>query len=341
MNLILFISTIILIIILNYILFKKKLFLNFKGDKHQKFISSKSIPLSGGLILILTSYYYLNPINFTYVIFIFFLGFLSDIKKINSPKLRFITQSLIVLVVVYFSSITVPETKINFLDQLLEYSIFKIFFSIFCILIVINGYNFIDGVNTSLIGYCLIISSSLYYLDLNNINISQIIDFYNFIPILLALLILNFFNKLYLGDGGAYFLGLLFALCLVNTYQINDSISPYFVVCLLWYPAFENLFSILIKKIYSRSPLKPDTYHLHQIIFLYLKKTFNVNVIYLNTATGMIINFYNLISIGIATHFYNHTKIQISIIIFNIIIYIFFYKKLLIKKKTNLRLHKK
>jgi len=321
-----------LVLILNHILIKKKLFLNFKGDNHQKFTSSESVPLSGGLILIFTSYFYLDLIHFIYVIFIFLLGFLSDLKKFNSPKLRFIVQTLIVLIVVYFSSITIPETRINFLDQLLELTIFRIFFSIFCILIVINGYNFIDGVNTSLIGYCLIISSSLYYLNLNSVDISEIIDFNKFIPILLALFILNFLNKLYLGDGGAYFLGFLFALCLINTYQINNNISPYFIVCLLWYPAFENLFSILRKNFFSRSPLKPDTYHLHQIIFLYLKRTFNVNVVSLNTATGIIINLFNLISIGIATLFYNHTKIQISIIVFNVIIYIFFYKKLLLKK---------
>ncbi|WP_415272022.1 hypothetical protein ABXT52_00840 [Candidatus Pelagibacter sp. Uisw_121] len=248
MNIVLLISVITLALILNYVSIKKKLFLNFQGDNHQKFTSSESIPLIGGLILILSSYYYLNLTIFSYVLFIFLLGFFSDIKKFNSPKLRFIVQTLIVCIVVYFSSITVTETKIIFLDQLLEYDIFKLLFSLFCILIVINGYNFMDGVNTLLIGYCLIISSSLYYLNLNDIEISQIIDFYNFIPVLLALLILNFFNKLYLGDGGAYFLGLLFALCLINTYQINNNISPYFIVCLLWYPAFENLFSILRKK---------------------------------------------------------------------------------------------
>ena len=331
MNIILFISVIFLSLILNRILFKKRLFLNFKGDNHQKFISSKNIPLSGGWILIFTSYYYLNLLNFTYIFFIFCVGFLSDIKKINSPKFRFIIQTLIVLGVVYFSSITVPDTKIIFLDQLLTNNIFRIFFSIFCILIVINGCNFIDGVNTSLVGYCLIISLSLHYLDLNGVEISQIVDFYNLIPVLIALFILNFFNKLYLGDGGSYFLGLLFALCLINTYQINNNISPYFVVCLLWYPAFENLFSILRKKNLSRSPLDPDTNHLHQIIFLYLKKNFNVKSIYLNTATGTIINIYNLICITIATQFYNHTKTQILIITFNIIVYIFLYRKLLHK----------
>jgi UDP-N-acetylmuramyl pentapeptide phosphotransferase/UDP-N-acetylglucosamine-1-phosphate transferase len=337
MNIVLFFSILILILILNYLLIKKKLFLNFRGDKHQKFTSSGNIPLSGGLILIFTSYYYLDILNFIFVILIFFLGFLADIKKFNSPKLRFIVQILIVLIVVYFSSITVPETKIIFLDQLLEYNIFRIIFSIFCILIVINGCNFIDGVNTSLIGYCLIVSLSLYYLDLNGIEISKIVDFYNLIPVLLSIFILNFFNKLYLGDGGSYFLGLLLALCLINTYQINNNISPYFIVCLLWYPAFENLFSILRKKNLSRSPLDPDTNHLHQIIFLYLKKNFNIKSIYLNTATGMIINIYNLICIAIATQFYNHTKTQILIITVNIIVYIFLYRKLLQKKIKNFK----
>jgi len=337
MNIILFISVIFLTLGLNRMLVKKGLFLNFNGDNHQKFISSKNIPLSGGLILIFTSYYYLNLLNFTYVFFMFCVGFLSDVKKINSAKLRFVIQALIVLSVVYFSSIAVPQTKIIFLDQLLENNIFRIFFSIFCILIIINGFNFIDGVNTSLIGYCLIVSLSLHYLDLNGVEISKIVNFYNLIPVLMALFILNFFNKLYLGDGGAYFLGLLFALCLINTYQINNNISPYFMVCLLWYPAFENLFSILRKKSLSRSPLDPDTNHLHQIIFLYLKKNFNIKNIYLNTATGTIINIYNLICIAIATQFYNHTKIQILIIIFNVIVYIFLYRKLLNKKFKNFK----
>lgn len=337
MNIILFISVIFLTLILNLILIKKSLFLNFKGDNHQKFIDSKNIPLSGGLILIFTSYYYLNLLNFAYVFFIFCVGFLSDIKKINSPKLRFIIQTLIVLGVVYISSITVPQTKIIFLDQLLTNNTFRIFFSIFCILIIINGCNFIDGVNTSLVGYCLIISLSLHYLDLHGVEISQIVDFYNLIPVLIALFILNFFNKLYLGDGGSYFLGLLFALCLINTYQINNNISPYFVVCLLWYPAFENLFSILRKKKLSRSPLDPDTNHLHQIIFLYLKKNFNIKSIYLNTMTGMIINIYNLMCIVIATQFYSHTKTQILIITVNIIVYLFLYRKLLHKKLKNFK----
>ena len=182
----------------------------------------------GGIILIFTSYFYIDLSNFAFIFFISFIfciGFLSDIKKINSPKLRLFFQILIVYSCVQFSSIVIPPTNILLLDYLLGNLSFQIAFTVFCILVVINGYNFIDGVNTSLIGYCLIISSSLYYLELNGIQISQILDLNSLISVLAAIFILNFFNKLYLGDSGSYLLGLLFAICLIDTYQINDSMS--------------------------------------------------------------------------------------------------------------------
>ena len=257
---------------------------------------------------------------------------MSDINKINSAKLRLILQILIIFGIVYFSSILVFSTKIILLDYFLENNIFQIIFTVFCILIIINGCNFVDGINTSLIGYCIIISLALCYLDLKGVETSQLINFYNLIPILMALFILNFFNKLYLGDSGSYLLGLLLSLGLIDTHQINNDISPFFIICLLWYPAFENLFSILRKVQFSRSPVKPDTNHLHQLIFYYLKLFFKSNNFYLNTFTGVLINAYNLLSILFATQFYNNTQAQILIIFFNITVYVFIYTKLRVKK---------
>ncbi len=331
MNIILFFLILSLGLILNYISIKKKLFSNLTGDIHQKFISSESVPLLGGIILILTSYFYIDLSNFIFIFFISFIfciGFLSDIKKIKSPKLRLFFQILIVYTFIHFSSVVVPPTNILLLDYLLDNTSFQIAFTIFCILVVINGFNFIDGVNTSLIGYCLIILSSLYYLELNGIQVSQILDLLNLISILVAIFILNCFNKLYLGDGGSYLLGLLFTICLIDTYQINDSMSSLFIVSLLWYPAFENLFSILRKIKFSISPVNPDNNHLHQLIFSHLKKIFDSNNFYVNTLTGFLINLYNLPSIMLATQFYNNTQAQILIIMFNLFFYIFVYLRL-------------
>jgi len=336
MNITLFFVALIIALILNYIFKKKNFFLSLTGDVHQKFASSSNVPLSGGVILTLSSFCYLNNFdNFIFVLLtfsIFFLGFLSDINKINSAKLRLILQILIIFGIVYFSSILVFSTKIILLDYFLENNIFQIIFTVFCILIIINGCNFVDGINTSLIGYCIIISLALCYLDLKGVETSQLINFYNLIPILMALFILNFFNKLYLGDSGSYLLGLLFSLYLIDTHQINNNISPFFIICLLWYPAFENLFSIFRKIQFSRSPVNPDTNHLHQLIFFHIKKIFSFNNFYLNTFTGIIINFYNLISIIIAVQFYGDTKVQILIIIFNITFYTLIYVNLISKK---------
>ena len=60
-------------------------------------------------------------------------------------------------------------TRVNILDYLLKNYIFSIIFTSFCILIIINGTNFIDGINTLAIGYYLIICSVLIYLQHNGL----------------------------------------------------------------------------------------------------------------------------------------------------------------------------
>ena len=49
MNIILFFLILSLGLILNYISITNKLFLNLTGDIHQKFVSSESVPLLGGI----------------------------------------------------------------------------------------------------------------------------------------------------------------------------------------------------------------------------------------------------------------------------------------------------
>ena len=64
-------------------------------------------------------------------------------------------------------------------------------------------------------------------------------------------IIFNFFGKNFLGDGAAYGLGFLLGYILLKISLLNNNVSPYFIANLLWYPAFENLFSILKKKFFK------------------------------------------------------------------------------------------
>ena len=76
-----------------------------------------------------------------------------------------------------------------------------------------------------------------------SLNINS--NVYYLIIFLSIVFLLNFLNKIYLGDAGSYLISFLTAYFLLDFYSNNDSISPYFICLLLWYPAFENLFSIL------------------------------------------------------------------------------------------------
>ena len=80
---------------------------------------------------------------------------------------------------------------------------------------------------------------------------------------------------------------------MIDLFSQNKDISPYFIVNIFWYPAFEILFS-LIRKIKSKySPLMPDASHLHQLLFFYFQKKINLRKSILNSITGVSINIYN------------------------------------------------
>ena len=58
---------------------------------------------------------------------------------------------------------------------------------------------------------------------------------------------MNINGKLFMGDSRSYVLGLICGYFLIEIYAFGPNISPFFIVLLLWYPCFENLFSILRK----------------------------------------------------------------------------------------------
>mgnify|MGYP001173428239 CR=1 FL=1 len=324
----LFIYSLILVFLINYFLNNKKFLFNSTGSNHQNFVSDGKIPLSGGLVLILLIYFYLNTINYyLYLAFIliFLLGFFSDIKKINSPILRLILQLIIITFSVYVASVYVSYTRVVFLDFLLKDKIFQIFFTTFCVLIIVNGSNFIDGVNSLSIGYFLIILLVIFNLGSHGIDTGSYLNISNLFQILIVLFIFNLFNKLYLGDSGSYLLGLLFSIFLIEIHQINSNISPFFIISLLWYPAFENLFSIIRKKVEKISFETPDKKHFHHFLFNFIGLKIRINKEIANTISGNLIAIYNLIYFFIIKDYYFFTLGLILSCIFNVFLYILVY----------------
>ena len=335
----LYILTLALCVFLTQKFFNYKNFLQSQsGEIHQKFVEKESIPLIGGLyfaiIFAIIFYKTQHVILSLAIISIFLLGLISDLKVIKSPKIRFLFQALIVIFFTYLFDLKIISTRISIFDDYLEYEILNFFFVIFCILIVINGTNFIDGLNGLVIGYFTIISVALYSIGLFDSFNFTYLEYLIFFSTLVIILLFNISNKLYLGDGGAYTLGLTFSFILIKYHEKFSSISPYFIVLLLWYPCFENLFSIIRKYKYKRSPMKPDEKHLHQVLFFFIKKNIVFKNIYANNLSSFIILLFNSIIIFVSCQYTHSTKLQVGILSLAIVSYIIFYN-ILFKYKYN------
>jgi UDP-N-acetylmuramyl pentapeptide phosphotransferase/UDP-N-acetylglucosamine-1-phosphate transferase len=319
-----------LLLFLNFFMLKKGIFLGVPvahSHKNQIFFSKK-VPKSLGLIILLFIFYKINitVIEKFFIFSVYFLGFQSDINKLNSPKIRILTQFLIVLIFLIFSKSYINSTRIPFIDNFLLNDIFKISLTLVCIIIVINGSNFIDGLNTLCIGYYLGIFLFLNFMIFNNYDYPHLKE--EILYLSLFILILYFFNLFgfsFLGDSGSYLLGFFTSYSLVRFHNLLPDVSPWLIANLLWYPAFEILFSIVrrFKKTYN--PLLPDNQHLHQIIYIYLKNLLPYKKYILNPLTANIINTYNYFIFFLSCYFYKNTKYLVCLFLFSCFVYIMSY----------------
>ena len=314
----------ILIVLVSLILKKKGLFLNYSGDNHQSFSNVGNIPLSGGIFLIFPIIYlYSNDlILVTFLSTIFLLGFFSDRKILVSPKKRFLFQVISILLFVIIADLKILTSRIELFDIMLSNQVFAYLFSTFCLLILINGSNFIDGLNGLLISYSLIVIYTLGNLELITDQIISNQNFYLILWLMLLVLFLNIFNILMIGDGGAYLLGFLLGFIIITSHENNPNISPYFYISIIWYPCFENLFSILRKLNKKFSPLNPDNKHLHQLVFFFVKEKINLSTILSNNLSSAILIFFNFLIIYISSLNPSSTMYQVKLILCSIIFYI-------------------
>ena len=302
-------------------------------SKHKQLTKNlpKSPPLCGGSLIFIFSVLFFKGLILLKIFgfFILIIGILSDINKISSPAKRILVQSIVAVSFIYLSNLTITDVRIDPINFVLDIKLVSILFTLFCVLILINGNNFLDGLNTLVIGYYILVCLFLIMLS-NNVELTIDPNINLLIIILSTLFFFNFFGKLYLGDSGAYLLGFYIAFLVIDFSLKNNSISPFLICFLLWYPAFENLFSI-VRRIISKKKIEAaDQFHLHQMIYNFFIKKDLVKSIYLNTLVANLINIYNLVIFSYFYKFYSSTKILILGILFNISVYIILY--LLIKK---------
>ena len=287
----------------------------------------------GGIYLIFVTLFFFDENYLLLKLFslsVFFIGYLSDRNYLSSPKSRLYIQIIIFVLFVYFEKLRINSINIYFIDQLLNIKYINLFFTVFCFSVLVNGTNFIDGLNGLVAGYFLLILLSLLYINQYSItNHPIIIIDLSLVKILffslIIFLILNLNGSIYLGDSGSYLISFIIGYLLIKLNNDNNFISPFFVVNMLWYPAFENLFSLL-RRLFNKSNISnADKFHLHQIIYRYFRTKKIIHAKLINPLSSCIILVFNFPLFIFSVNFYYHTKFLTLVLAVYILSYITFY----------------
>ena len=176
------------------------------NEKHKKITNDQKIFFIGGFLLLLGILFTSTEPEFKFLCSaVYLIGISSDKKYLSSPNVRLLLQTILILFSLYLLDLKIIETRIDLLDKLLKFDLISIIFTAFCILILMNGSNFIDGINCNLVLYYLLITILIifinddsFYLFVNKKDLFILSIF------LFIILFLNFLGKIISGDSGAY-----------------------------------------------------------------------------------------------------------------------------------------
>lgn len=199
-----------------------------------------------------------------------FLGGLAeDLSKRVSVAARLLLTMVSALLGFWLLEAGLIRLDIPLLDTALRWWPVSLLLTVVAIAGVANAVNIIDGFNGLAGMVCVMILAALAYVAYWVGDVLLWSACAAMIGGILGFLVWNYPRGLiFLGDGGAYFLGFMIGEISVLLVARNPEVSPWFPMLLVVYPVFETLFSIYRKKILrGTSPGVPDGVHLHMLIY--------------------------------------------------------------------------
>ena len=198
----------------------------------------------------------------------FAAGMAEDLTKNVLPRRRLAFTALSAGLAVWWLDASLVRTAIPGVDALMPWTPFAIGLTVFAVTGVANAVNIIDGFN-GLASMCvLMMMLAAAYVAFQVGDMFILTAALILIGAVLGFFILNFpAGLIFLGDGGAYFLGFALAELCVLLLRRNPQVSPIFTLLLCAYPIFETIFTIYRRKIVRGTAAgQPDGIHLHTLI---------------------------------------------------------------------------
>jgi len=141
-------------------------------------------------------------------------------------------------------------------------------------------------------------------------------------------------GMIFLGDGGAYFLGFMLGELVIMLVMRNPQVSSWYALLLLIYPVFETLFSVYRRLfVRGKSPGMPDGIHLHSLIFRRIVvwavgRRDARALLVRNALTSPYLWLFSLMAVVPATLFWRHTWLLMVFCLLFVTSYVWLYVRI-------------
>lgn len=198
-----------------------------------------------------------------------------------------------------------------------------------------NAVNIIDGFNGLASAVTIFMLFSLAYVGWQVGDMFVLVSALTVAGATAGFLIWNYpAGLIFLGDGGAYFIGFMLGELALLLVMRNPQVSTWYAVLLLIYPAFETIFSVYRRMfVRGKSPTMPDGIHLHSLIFRRVvqwtigRKEARA-LMKRNARTSPYLWLFSLTAVIPATVFWRNTGILIFFCLLFIISYVWLYARI-------------
>jgi UDP-N-acetylmuramyl pentapeptide phosphotransferase/UDP-N-acetylglucosamine-1-phosphate transferase len=197
----------------------------------------------------------------------FIFGFAEDLIKRVSVSARLLASVVGAGVFIALSGTYLNHLDVPGFDTLLAWAPLGVAFTLLAVSGMTNSINIIDGFHGLAAGTVILILLGFAYVA----HGSQDTELFNLCLLLVAVvtgfLVVNYpFGKIFLGDGGAFFLGFLIAQIAIMLPMRNPEVSPWGSLLICAYPVVEVVYSIVRRIRENRPSGSPDDEHLHTLV---------------------------------------------------------------------------
>ena len=173
---------------------------------------------------------------------VFIVGLIEDLTKAVSPSKRLLAAAISAALAFWTMDAAITRTDIPGLDEIVRYTLGALLVTMLAVSGIANSVNIIDGFN-GLASMCVMLMlAALAYVAFQVGDILLGTLAVAGIGAVLGFFLWNFpLGLVFLGDGGAYFLGFYVAELALLLLVRNPSVSPLFPLLVCIYPVFEKI----------------------------------------------------------------------------------------------------